>query len=40
MRADVERTVAAHYAGAGLHERIIERLADAGIPAGQVTTET
>jgi len=39
MSAEVERTVAAHYAGAGLHARIMERLAEAGIPAGAVTAE-
>lgn len=33
----VEETVTAHYAGAGLHERIMERLAEAGVPAGEVT---
>jgi len=39
MSAEVERTVAAHYAGAGLHARIMERLAEAGVPAGAVTAE-
>lgn len=39
MTIEVERTVAAHYAGAGLHERIMERLAEAGISAGQVRAE-
>ena len=39
MSAEVETTVAAHYAGAGLHQRIMERLAEAGIPAGAVTAE-
>lgn len=35
----VEETVAAHYAGAGLHRRILERLAEAGIAAEAVTVE-
>ena len=39
MSGGVEETVAAHYGGAGLHERIIERLAAAGVPAGAVTAE-
>jgi SAM-dependent methyltransferase len=39
MSADVERTVTAHYAGAGLHRRIMERLAEAGIAADRVTAE-
>ena len=39
MSTEVERTVAAHYAGAGLHARIMERLAEAGVPAGAVTVE-
>jgi SAM-dependent methyltransferase len=38
-RETVETTVAAHYAGAGLHERIMERLAEAGVPGGAVTAE-
>jgi SAM-dependent methyltransferase len=36
---DVEDRVAAHYGGAGLHERIMERLAEAGIASGAVTAE-
>lgn len=39
MSEAVEKTVAAHYAGAGLHERIMERLAEAGVAAGAVTAE-
>ncbi len=39
MTGDVETVVAAHYAGVGLHERILERLAAAGIAAEAVTTE-
>lgn len=42
MNADggsVETTVAAHYAGSGLHRRIMERLAEAGIATGAVTVE-
>jgi SAM-dependent methyltransferase len=39
MSGSVEATVAAHYAGAGLHQRIMERLAEAGVPAGKVTAE-
>ena len=39
MSAEVEKTVAAHYAGAGLHERIMERLAEAGIAPDRVTAE-
>lgn len=39
MSGAVETTVAAHYAGVGLHRRIMERLAEAGIPAEKVTTE-
>jgi SAM-dependent methyltransferase len=39
MNAEVEETVAAHYAGAGLHQRIMERLAEAGIAADTVTAE-
>lgn len=39
MSEPVEAKVAAHYAGAGLHERIMERLAAAGIPAGKVTAD-
>ena len=39
MSMDVESTVAAHYAGAGLHRQIMERLAAAGITAERVTTE-
>ncbi|HET9069328.1 MAG TPA: class I SAM-dependent methyltransferase [Amaricoccus sp.] len=39
MRAEIETTVAGHYAGAGLHARIMERLAEAGVPAGAVTAE-
>ncbi|TPE53118.1 class I SAM-dependent methyltransferase [Amaricoccus solimangrovi] len=35
----VEERVARHYAGAGLHERILERLAEAGVTAGEVTAE-
>ncbi|MFO1140950.1 MAG: class I SAM-dependent methyltransferase [Amaricoccus sp.] len=35
----VEETVAAHYSGAGLHRRIMERLAEAGIAPDQVTAE-
>ena len=35
----VEETVAAHYAGAGMHDKIMQRLADAGIPAEAVTAE-
>lgn len=39
MNGEVEKTVAAHYSGAGLHRRIMERLAEAGVPAGAVTAE-
>ena len=35
--SEVEETVAAHYAGAGMHDRIMQRLAAAGIPAEAVT---
>ena len=35
----VEARVAAHYAGVGLHERIMERLAAAGVATGSVTAE-
>ncbi len=39
MREGVEADVAAHYAGTGLHERIMARLAEAGIVAGAVTAD-
>jgi SAM-dependent methyltransferase len=39
MSANVEKSVAAHYAGTGLHQRIMERLAEAGIVAEAVTAE-
>jgi SAM-dependent methyltransferase len=39
MTGSVEATVAAHYGGAGLHERIVERLAEAGIARGAITAE-
>jgi SAM-dependent methyltransferase len=41
MTADgsVEARVAAHYGAAGLHERIMERLAEAGVAADAVTAE-
>ncbi len=35
----IEETVASHYAGAGMHDRIMQRLADAGVPAEAVTAE-
>ncbi|MFO1207667.1 MAG: class I SAM-dependent methyltransferase [Amaricoccus sp.] len=35
----VEGRVAAHYAGVGLHQRIMERLAEAGIAPERVTAE-
>lgn len=39
MGGSIEDRVAAHYAGAGLHERIMERLAAAGIAPDRVTAE-
>jgi SAM-dependent methyltransferase len=39
MSGEVEARVAAHYGGAGLHERILERLAEAGIAVEAVTAE-
>jgi SAM-dependent methyltransferase len=39
MSAEIERSVAAHYSGAGLHLRIMERLAAAGIAADAVTAD-
>jgi hypothetical protein len=39
MNTDLEGAVAAYYSGAGLHARIMERLAEAGVPAGAVTAD-
>ena len=39
MSGEIEARVAAHYGSAGLHERIMERLAEAGITPEVVTAE-